>query len=76
MHFHDWVAVLCVQWTCLTTIKHAQIALLGLQNNLALLFCSHSATHSTMGCFPCKAVLSTVFTRIVYSLPLVTITLA
>ena len=72
----SWVAVLCVQWTFLTTIKRAQGVLLGRQNNLAFLFCSHSATHNTMGCFPCKAVLLTVFTRIVYSLPVGTITLA
>ena len=32
--FMSWVVVLCVQWTCLTTVKHAQVALLGRQNNL------------------------------------------
>ena len=30
-----WVAVLCVQWTCLSTMKHAQVALLVQQNNLS-----------------------------------------
>ena len=33
--FMSWVAVLCVQWTCPTTMKPAQVALLGRQNNLA-----------------------------------------
>ena len=28
------VAALCVQWTCPTTLKYAQVALLGRQNNL------------------------------------------
>ena len=32
--FMSWVAALCVQWTCPTTMKHAQVALLGRQNNL------------------------------------------
>ena len=59
--FMSWVAVLCVQRTCPTTIKHAQVALLGQQNNLAFLFYPHNATHSTMGSFPREAVLLTVF---------------
>ena len=32
--FMSWVEALCVQWTCPTTMKHAQVALLGRQNNL------------------------------------------
>ena len=31
--FMSWVAALCVQWTCPTTMKHALVALLGRQNN-------------------------------------------
>ena len=30
----SWVEALCVQWTRPTTIKHAQVGLLGQQNNL------------------------------------------
>ena len=30
----SWVEVLCLQWACPTTMKHAQVALLGRQDNL------------------------------------------
>ena len=32
--FMSWVVALCVQWKCLTSMKHAQVALLGRQNKL------------------------------------------
>ena len=62
--FMSWVAALWVQWTCPTTMKYVQVVLLCRQNNLAFLFCPHSVTHSTMDCFPRKALLLTVLAHI------------